>query len=65
MKTTIKTCTQCNAVYDDASLHECREQQSPLPKVRLVHPYSGMLLDKKYRLINKLGEGGMGSVYRA
>ncbi|MGH7495169.1 MAG: SUMF1/EgtB/PvdO family nonheme iron enzyme [bacterium] len=65
MKTTIKTCTQCNLVYDDTSPHECRDQQSPLPKARLLLPYSGMLLDKKYRLINKLGEGGMGSVYRA
>jgi formylglycine-generating enzyme required for sulfatase activity/serine/threonine protein kinase len=65
VKTTIKTCTQCNAVYDDASQHVCPDQQAPPIRARLLRPYSGMLLDKKYRLISKLGEGGMGSVYRA
>jgi len=65
LKTTIKTCTQCNSVYEDASAHVCRDRQLSPAKGRLSRPYSGMLLDKKYRLINKLGEGGMGSVYRA
>lgn len=65
MKTTIKTCTYCNAAYDAVATHICWNAQAAPASVDMPQPSVGMIIDKKYRLESKLGEGGMGSVFRA
>jgi serine/threonine protein kinase len=65
VKTTIKTCTHCNAAYDTDSTHICFYTPSAEAAIDMPQPNVGMIIDKKYRLESKLGEGGMGSVFRA
>jgi len=65
LKTTIKTCTYCKSPYDTALTHVCFEPPSADAVSALPQPGFGMVIDKKYRLEGKLGEGGMGSVFRA
>jgi len=65
VKTTIKTCTYCNSAYDAVATHICWNAQAAPASVDMLQPSVGMIIDKKYRLESKLGEGGMGSVFRA
>jgi len=65
VKTTIKTCTHCNSAYDDVATHICWNAQAAQANLDMPQPSTGMIIDKKYRLESKLGEGGMGSVFRA
>jgi serine/threonine protein kinase len=64
VKTTIKTCTYCNSAYDTTATHICLNAHA-VETADMPQPNIGMIIDKKYRLENKLGEGGMGSVFRA
>jgi len=65
VKTTIKTCTYCKSPFDNNATHICSDTLAPDDLSALLQPQIGMIIDKKYRLENKLGEGGMGSVFRA
>ncbi len=59
-------CTHCGlstnpiqAETTDTSRQETLKYQQP------ADPFAGRVLDSKYELIERLGEGGMGTVYRA
>lgn len=62
----MKICPQCGKDYQDA-IEICPGDRSTLILIDPAHsdPMIGKLLDSRYRLIRQIGEGGMGSIYRA
>ncbi len=55
----MKECPNCNLCYED-SYRQCREDGTPL---FTSLPCSSMI-DERYQLVSRLGQGGMGIVYK-
>jgi serine/threonine protein kinase len=58
----MKTCPQCDTGYPDSQT-TCPTHGLPLNEIRDLKP--GMVIRNTYRIIRKLGQGGMGAVYLA
>jgi eukaryotic-like serine/threonine-protein kinase len=60
----MKECPKCKREWEDKVLF-CPLDGQPLVEKILQDPFIGALLDNKYRLTAKIGEGGYGTVYKA
>jgi len=63
----LKQCPTCQRQFDD-SVKFCPDDASQLIVVgeeRLSDPFIGVVLGTKYRIEEKIGEGGMGQIYLA
>ena len=58
----MRLCRQCQTGYPD-NLTACPIHGGPLSEISDLQP--GMLVRNTYRIIRKLGQGGMGAVYLA
>lgn len=60
----MKECPKCKREWEDKVLF-CPLDGQPLVEKVVQDPFIGVLLDNKYKLREKIGEGGYGTVYRA
>jgi eukaryotic-like serine/threonine-protein kinase len=62
----MKACPACNTRYDDNTTYCHKDGNAVVPDVLPANePMIGQLIGERYKVIKKIGEGGMGEVYVA
>lgn len=60
-------CPECKETYDDVTLDTCPNDEARLFVLedQVEDPLIGQLIDHRFKVESKLGQGGMGAVYNA
>src|SRR5688500_2535831 len=62
----MKACPACNTRYDDNTTYCHKDGNAVVPDILAANePMIGQLIGERYKVIKKIGEGGMGEVYVA
>src|SRR5919199_4319562 len=66
LKDGARFCSNCGISFSSLNTPTEQEEAHDLPETLPEHdPLVGQVLDRKYELLARLGEGSMGAVYRA